>query len=397
MLNISKEKSILLILGSINFVHIIDFMIMMPLGNFLMPFFEISTQKFTTLVSSYAISAGISSFVAAFYVNNFDRKQILLFGFMGFILGTVACGFSPSYEILLICRIMTGVFGGLIAAQVISIIADIIPYERRGEAMGIVMGSFSMASIVGVPLALYLANHFTWQAPFLAIGVLGLILLPFIKIIIPSLRTHIGIKTDELPKMEIIRTIWQNKNQSIALIFSGMMMMGHFLIIPFINPFLEFNVGYPRSFSPLVYLAGGIASLLSARFIGKLADKYGKWVVYRYCVLATFPLIIMITNLTMMPKAIVLMMFGLWFSFSTGRALSAQTLVSNVSIPATRGSYQSFVSFLNQIGMGLASIIAGIVVTKSPTGQLLNYPILGFISVGIMLSTIWLGNKVFRN
>lgn len=156
----SKERLILVLLAAINFTHILDFMIMMPLGNYLMPYFHINPRQFTLLVGAYTLSAGISGFAAAFFVDRYDRKKVLMVGYVGFLMGTLACGVAPTYELLLASRLLAGLFGGLIGAQVLSIVSDIFSYERRGTAMGAVMSSFSIASTFGVPFALYLANLF---------------------------------------------------------------------------------------------------------------------------------------------------------------------------------------------------------------------------------------------
>ncbi len=156
----AKEKIILLLLTMLNFTHILDFMIMMPLGNYLMPYFDISSQQFSMLVAAYTFSAGASGFLAAFFVDGFDRKKVLMFAYAGFLIGTLCCAISPSYEILLVSRIVAGLFGGLIGAQVLAIVADIIPYERRAAAMGMIMAAFSAASVFGVPFGLVYRQSF---------------------------------------------------------------------------------------------------------------------------------------------------------------------------------------------------------------------------------------------
>jgi MFS transporter, DHA1 family, inner membrane transport protein len=389
-----NEKAILFILACINFTHILDFMIMMPLGNQLMPFFDITPQAFTVLVSSYAISAGIASFISAFYVNNYDRKKVLLVGFCGFLVGTLACGFAQTYELLLLARMIAGLFGGLIGSQVLSIVSDIVPFERRGQAMGIVMGAFALSSIIGVPFAITLANKMSWHAPFIVIAILGFILVPIIVRYIPRVNEHIGRGGSE-PRWQLLTNIWNDRKQRSALLFSGLMMMGHFLIIPFINPFLEFNVGYPRDFSPFVYLFGGVAALISSRVLGKVADKYGKWQTYKYCLIASLPLVYTVTHLRYLHPAITLSIFAIWFSMSTGRGISSQALISNVSPPATRGSFQSFVAFIGQLGMGLASLIAGVIITKDSSGALSGYGDLGLVSIFVLALTLVIGHRIF--
>ena len=188
-----KERIIVVLLAGLNFTHILDFMIMMPLGNYLMPYFDITPRQFSFFVSAYSISAAVSGFIAAFYVDHFDRKKILVVCYVGFLLGTIACGFADTYNLLFISRILAGIFGGIIGAQVFSIIADIFPYERRGVAMGSVMSAFAVASILGVPFSLYLTNMFQddWHIPFLLVGGVGILLVPLIIKYIPAMDGHI--------------------------------------------------------------------------------------------------------------------------------------------------------------------------------------------------------------
>lgn len=391
----SKERILLIILASINFTHILDFMIMMPLGNYLMPFFKITPQQFTLLVAAYTISAGVSGFIAAFFVDKYDRKKILLIGYSGFLLGTIACGFAPSYLTLLFSRIFAGVFGGLIGAQVLSIVADTFTYNRRGTAMGSVMSSFSLASTFGVPFSLYLANIFSWHAPFLFIGFLGIVLIPLINKYVPKMNAHINVTDEKGGKLEALTTVIQNPKQRLALLFSGMIMMGHFLIIPFINPYMEFNNGYSKQQAPLIYLVGGIAAFFASNILGKLSDKYGKLKVFTICIILSLPLVVTITNMPPIAFWIVLVFFALWFIVATGRGVTAQAMVSNVVEPQKRGSFMSFNSSLQQLGTGAASLIAGFVVLEGEGGKILRYSWLGYLSILILLICAGLGYKIF--
>lgn len=391
-----NEKVLLFLLASINFTHILDFMIMMPLGNYLMPYFKISPQQFTMLVAAYTLSAGVSGFIAAFYVDRYDRKKILLVGYAGFLAGTFACGFAPTYHLLLGARLLAGVFGGLIGAQVLSIVSDVFTYERRGAAMGAVMSSFSIASTIGVPFALYLANIFSWHWPFLLVGFLGIILLPLINKYVPRMDAHILIKKDDVSKWDVLKTVWHSPKQRMALLFSGLIMMGHFLIIPFINPYLEFNNGYSKTQTPMVYLVGGIAAFFAANTLGKISDRFGKLKVFTICILLSLPLVIIITMLPRISFSIVLILFAVWFILATGRGVAAQALVSNVVEPQKRGSFMSFNSSLQQLGTAAASLIAGFVVISGSGGKIFRYEWLGYLSVLILLLCAFLGYKIFK-
>ena len=391
-----KEIWLIVLLASINFTHILDFMIMMPLGNYLMPFFDITPRQFSFLVGAYPITAFFSGFAAAFFVDKHDRKKVLVFAYIGFLIGTLACGTSTTYGLLLASRILTGLFGGLIGAQVLSIVADLFGYERRGAAMGAVMSSFAIASTIGVPLALYLANLFSWHAPFIFVVALGVVIVFLVIKYIPNMDSHIHEKDDSKHRFHVLLNVVQSREQSLALVFSALVMMGHFLIIPFINPYLEFNKHYSRDITPLIYFFGGIASFGAAIFLGRFSDKVGKLKVFSWAVFVSFGMVWIITNLpSLLPFSIVLLFFAIWFVVATGRAVTAQAMISNVVSQEQRGSFMTFNSSVQQLGTGIASLIAGFIVTKDSAGKLYRYEWVGYISIVVLLFGLILGRYLF--
>jgi predicted MFS family arabinose efflux permease len=390
-----NRKVILFLLAALNFTHILDFMIMMPLGNYLMPYFKINPRQFSLLVGAYTLSAAVSGFAAAFFVDKFDRKNFLLFAYGGFLIGTLFCGIAPNYPLLLMARIFAGLFGGMIGAQVLSIISDIFPYEERGKAMGSVMSAFAVASTLGVPFALYIANAFSWHAPFIFVVILGLAIYPFLYRYIPAMDKHLKQQQEHGP-FYALQQVTGDSKQMLALLFSFLMMMGHFLIIPFINPFMEFNRGYSKMQTPMIYLAGGAASFIAANILGRWADKYGKLRVFVSCLVLSLGMVMLITHLPQVPFPIVLSFFGIWFVFSTGRAVTAQAMLSNVVPAAQRGSFMSFNSSVQQLGTSTASFVAGMVVTAGADGKLMHYGWLGWLSVAVLLVCLAVGMKIFK-
>lgn len=395
-----KEKVIIVLLAAINFTHILDFMIMMPLGNYLMPHFQISPRQFSFLLASYPISSFLSGILMALFADRFERKRLLLITYVGFIIGTAACGFSKSYDFLLVSRIVAGIFGGIIGGQVLSMIGDLFVYERRGTAMGAVMSAFAVASSIGVTFSLYLVDIFKddWHVPFLFVALLATVILPLCFFYLPVLKTHL----EELAENSSnkITQLWNTlttKSTGLALLFSGLMMMGHFLIIPFINPYMEFNKGYPRSVTPLIYLVGGIASFVAAVFLGRLSDRIGKLTVFSYCVPLSFIMVVMITNLPSLPFSVVLSFFAIWFALATGRAVSSQTMVSNVTGSSNRGSFMSLNSSIQHLGTGVAALVSGYIVTEDKGGRLMHYEWVGNLSVIVLLAGFFLGRYLFRN
>lgn len=394
-----RERIILILLAALNFTHILDFMILMPLGNYLMPYFDLSPQQFSVLVSAYTISAAVSGFGAAFFVDRYDRKKVLLFAYIGFLIGTIACGIAPTFITLFIARTVAGLFGGLIGAQVLSIVADSFPYERRGVAMGAIMSAFALASTFGVPFALYLANLISWHAPFLLVGILGIALVPLLMRYLPAMTTHLHAEgTPQQSKWSVITNVLADKRQYTALIFSGLIMFGHFSIIPFINPFMEFNVGFSKNITPLIYLVGGVAAFFASNILGKLSDVHGKVLIFMICTFSALPMVFVITNLPPIQAYVpVLALFGLWFSAATGRGVTSSAMITSVVNPEQRGSFQSFNSSVQQLGSGLAALVAGFIVSKEPeTGKLLHYNWVGYLSIVVLLFCVYLGYSNFR-
>ena len=390
-----KERIILTLLASLNFTHILDFMIMMPLGNYL----NVTAMQFSILVAAYSIAAFFSGLAIAMFIDRFDRKKFLLFAYIGFVLGTLACGFAPTYGLLLAARIVAGLFGGIIGAQVLSIVADMFVYERRGRAMGAVMGGFAAASILGVPVSLYMTNLFkhNWHVPFILIGSLGIIFIPLIIKFIPKMTAHIKAKDETIHSpLGVLVNVCKIPAQRSALIFSGLLMMGHFLIIPFINPYLEFNKGFSKDATPIIYLVGGIASLLAALYLGKLSDKRGKLVVFSISVFLSLFMVLIITGMPNVPFGVVLLFFAIWFIVATGRIVTAQAMISEVVPPEQRGSFMSVNGSVQQLGSGLAALFAGVIVTTEKSGKVLNYNWVGYLSIFVLLLILLFGRMIFR-
>ena len=394
-----QERIILFLLAALNFTHILDFMIMMPLENYLVPALGITAFQFSLLVASYSISAFFSGLAIAMFINRFDRKASLLFAYVGFLVGTIGCGLAQSYELLLSARVFTGLFGGIIGAQVLSIVADLFTYERRGRAMGVVMGGFGAASILGVPISLYMTNLFqyNWHIPFLIIGGLCIFFVPLIIKYIPSMKDHVKDKKETGHIFETLVAVCKIPEQRSALVFSCLLMMGHFLIIPFINPYLEFNMGFSKNLTPLIYLFGGSASLIAAVYLGKVCDRVGKLPVFTWSVLLSLPMVLIITAMPGVHFSIVLAFFAFWFIVATGRAITAQAMITEVVESEQRGSFMSVNGSVQQLGSGLAALSAGALVVTEKTGKIHHYNYVGYLSIAVLVGSLVLGRYIFKH
>ena len=390
----TKEKILLLVLASVNFTHIMDFMIMMPLGPQLMKLLHIDPQQFGLAVSAYALTAGVSSFVSAFFVDRFDRKKVLLFAYIGFTVGTFSCALAPNYEFLVAARVLAGLFGGMIGAQVLAIVADTFAYERRASAMGILMTSFSIASVAGVPAGLWLAAHFSWHMPFLAIGGLGVVVAVLIGLFVPPVNEHLVEGRRRGNPLEVLTSIYQMPDQRKALTLSIVLMLGHFCIIPFIAPSLVGNVGYSEENIFLIYLIGGALTIFTSPLVGRIADRRGKYPVFAAAALLSLLPVWFITNLWPMPLWSVLVVSGLFFIFVNARMIPMQAIVSGVVTPQQRGGFMSINSSVQQLSTGLAAMIGGAIVHKTAEGRIENYALVGYFSMVLILASVWLAGRI---
>ncbi|MCH7408825.1 MFS transporter [Belliella sp. DSM 111904] len=390
----TKEKLLLWTLAAINFTHIVDFMILMPLGPQLMRIFEISPREFGLLVSSYTFAAGFSSFMGAFVLDKYDRRTIMLWVFTGFFLGTLACAFSPNYIVLLIARVISGLFGGLTSALILAIIGDVIPDSRRGRAMGLVMAAFSVASVFGVPFGLFIASLSNWHAPFLFLAGISAIIFWMIYKYVPSLTNHIVSGNKKPSPIEVIKRVTSNANQMRAITLTIMIMLGQFMIIPFLSPYMVANVGFTDMQLTYIYMAGGAFTIFTSPWVGKLTDKYGKVKIFTIFMSLNVIPIGLITHLGMTPIPYVLLISTMFFVTSNGRMVPASALITGTAKPENRGSFLSFNSAVQQLSAGFASFVAGLILAENATGQLVNFNIVGYIAIFFSLLCIPLIRRI---
>jgi len=388
-----NERILIILLAGINFTHILDFMIMMPLGPQLMRIFDISPTEFSLLVSAYTFSAFFAGLIAAFFVDRFDRKRVLLFGYTGFIIGTLGCAIAPSYALLMFARIFAGLFGGLIGAQVLSIIGDTFPYEKRATAMGALTAAFSLASVFGVPFGLYLSTQFSWHAPFALAGGMAIVINLLAMRFVPSIKGHMH-NQEPTKAFSAYKNIVKDKNQQRGLWLSVIMMLGHFSIIPFIATYLVTNVGFSETAITLVYFIGGGLTIFTSPVLGKLADRKGKFPIFAFFCVLTFIPIFLITNMPPIPIALALVVTSIFFVFVSGRMIPMQAMVTSVVPAKQRGGFMSINSSIVQLGSGMASVMAGLIITENIDGSLNNYNIVGYIAIGFSLIAIFIARKL---
>lgn len=389
-----RERGLLLILAVIQFTHVMDFVIMMPLGDQLRKAFSIDARQFGLLVSAYTFSAGICGFLGSFFIDRFDRKTALLTLYAGFIIGTFSCAIAPTYGILMTARILTGAFGGMLGALVLVIIGDAIPFERRGRATGAVMSAFSFASSIGVPLALYVAvpGRLDWHGPFFILAALSVVFLVAGFWAIPGMSGHLnGQRKDPLAA---IKTIIHTRSQQWALALMAVLMLSAFSIIPYLAIFVISNVGFKQSELFYVYLTGGLVGLVASLVAGRLSDRFGSIRVFMVsCTLAVIPMLI-ITNLEQTSIPVTLLIFAFFFIFNNARMVPATTLVTSSVAPQTRAGFMSINGALRDVTAGCASFIGGMIIAEGEGGKILHFGWVGAFAAVTALSCVWIVRNI---
>ncbi|MFN8370446.1 MAG: MFS transporter [Bacteriovoracaceae bacterium] len=389
------EKIYVLILTLVQIIHILDFVVMMPLGPKFIRIFAITPVQFSTLVSAYTFSAGIMGFIAALFADRFVRKHFLLINLSGFLIGTLVCAQADTFITLLIGRVLAGAFGGVINACVFSFVADLIPYNRRGRALGVIMSAFSIASVLGIPLGLQIANLYNWHSTFYFIigigvinGILAIIYLPVLPI---------SVVQNQKENLAQFIGVLKEKNNLMAFALTMILALGIFMIIPFNAPYMVNNVGMSEKELPLIYLVGGLFNMITSRFIGRLSDRHGSAFMFQIMATASIFPILLITNLPHAPLWAALATNALFMIFASGRFIPAMTLISAIIKPSERGAFMGLENSFRQLSSGLAAQIAGLIVFTNPsTNKIHNFNLLGYICIFWTLLAVLFSKKIAK-
>jgi len=370
------QKLVVALLAFLQFTVILDFMTLSPLGAVLMPALRITPAQFGLVVSVYAFSAGTSGFLAAGFADRFDRKKFLLFFYAGFVLGTLLCGLADSYPVLLVARMVTGGFGGVIGSVVFAITTDLFPFEMRGRVMGFVQTAFAASQVLGIPAGLFFSNLWGWHAPFIMIvavsAVVGVFILLWLQPIDGHLRGpgHHG-GTSALGHL---RATVGKPRYLQAFATTALLSTGGFMLMPFGSAFTVHNVGISVDKLPVLYLV----------------------TTFTFGTALTILMVLIYTNLGVTPLPLVITINAVLFVGIFSRMVPASALMSAVPSPDTRGSFMSVSSSVQQFSGGVASALAGLIVVEGPGGVLLHFERLGYVVVGASLVTLVMMRQIHK-
>ncbi|MYM33370.1 MFS transporter [Duganella sp. FT94W] len=385
------QKTVVAMLAFLQFAVILDFMLMSPLGAVIMPDLKISPAQFGLVVSAYAFSAGLSGLLTAGFADRYDRKQLLLFFYTGFILGTVWCGLAQTFPSLLAARVFTGLFGGVIGSIVLAIATDLFPPAMRGRVMGLIQTAFAASQVLGIPAGIYLSNHWNWHVPFLAMAAFGLLGGLLVAWQMQPVTGHLGQPQEHSPLKHLLHTV-TDRRYLLAFCITALLTTGGFMLMPFSSAYIVNNLGISLDHLPTVYLITGVCTIFIGPLIGRAADAFGKFRVFLFGTALSIVMVLIYTHLGQIPLWMLVLINSMMFVGIFSRMIPFQAISSTVPQATQRGAYNAISASIQQLAGGLAAVASGHIVSQAADGHLLHFDTVGYVVVAtsvIATALLW--------
>jgi predicted MFS family arabinose efflux permease len=362
------QSRLVALLAVVQFTIILDFIIMSPLGAILMPALNISAAQFGVAVSAYAFSASISGVLAAGFADRFDRKRLLLFFYVGFTAGTMLCALAPNYHLLLLGRIVTGLFGGVVGSIVLAIVTDLFPLHLRGRVMGFVQTAFAASQVLGIPVGLFLANHWNWHVSFGAIVGLAIAVMAAVLILMRPVNDHLRLKQEKNAFAHLIATVSEPR-YTLAFGVTTLLATGGFMLMPFGSAYTVHNLGIDIVHLPTIYLVSGLFSILIGPLVGRASDAFGKFPTFMFGTAMSVVMVLIYTHLGQVTLTVAITVNVLMFVGIFSRMIPSQALISAIPAPQQRGSFSAISASVQQLSGGLGPSLPGRSLRKMPMAR----------------------------
>lgn len=385
---------VIVLLALTQFTVVLDFMVMSPLGDLLMKSMSLTTKQFGFAVLSYGISAGISGLLTAGFADSFDRKKLLLFFYIGFIVGTLFCGLATTYPLLIAARVFTGIFGGVIGSISMAIVADLFSFQQRGRVMGFMQMGFGASQVLGIPISLAIANRLGWQAPFFMIVCLAAIIWLVIVVKMKPITKHLEVRHEKNAFEHLMHTL-ARREYRVGFLATALLSLGGFMIMPWGSAYAINNLHLTKEQLPSLFMVAGISSLIIMPLIGKLADKMNKFTLFTLASVWMMVVVMIYTTLTPVPLWVVMVINVLMMIGIMSRMVPSMALTTALPEMQDRGAFMSINSSLQQMAGGLAAGVSGLIVFQaSNNSPIEHFDTLGWVMVGITVVCIFMVYRV---
>ena len=347
---------------------------------------SIASSQQGLLVSSYAVMVGVFALVAGPISDKIGRRRILLLG-SGLMTAALALhAVVDGYAMLLAVRTLAGIAGGALSGAAVSYVGDYFPYERRGWANGWVMSGIAVGQIAGVPLGALLAEKFGFRTPFLIFAAtMGATFLLIFKSVPQPDVTRDNRKLTVGGALKEYFLLLKQKDVRVAATVFALLFFSMALYITYLPAWLtEYRAATPNRIAGL-FFAGGIASVITGPFVGKLSDRLGRKPLI---LTSSLGLVILMGGVTFVVQEFWLA-FPIFFLSSVllaARMSPFQALLSALVPSERRGALMSLTVALGQIGFASGAALAGIIYAR------LDYRSGTFAAAGVALAVaalIW--------
>ena len=391
-----SELSIIFLLTFIHFIHLVDFVVIMPLGPTLMDDLSITPGEFASLVSAYNFAGAITGLIISIFADKFEKKSLLSLSLIGLSFGTVLCGVVTDAKLLIFARIVAGLFGGALNPIIFALVAEWIPFNRRGKAMAWVMSGFSLASVIGVPIGLVISDSYGYRMTFYALSMA--IFLSSIACFF--LLPRASIPSKEMSLKQLTRALgrsFSNKYYVQVFIYTFIISGTMFLLIPMLAPYAVKNMDIKTTDLKYMYLFGGILTVITARIFGIFTDRFGAIKTYAIiCFASVFP-IYFYTHSGPVQFYQYILIGAVFMSLISGRMIPAMTLASEVPSKRQRGQFMGILNSVRTCATAIGSLIVGFIVVEDASGKLINFDHIGKTAIVVSLVSIVFTFLIFSN
>jgi predicted MFS family arabinose efflux permease len=391
----SYQILLIVIFVFIIFTIVVDYMTLPALSAILLTKLQITTKEFGFAVSAYAFSAGTSAFLATGFSDRFDRKRLLLVYYGGFLLGILLSATANSLWALILARIVTGAFGGVVAAIIFAIIADLFQNDQRGRVMGYIQMAFAASLVGGLPLALYMATNFNWRLSFWIFFFFGILVFSVVIFKVKPINMHLNnAQKDRLLSYSL--SIVRSRDYWTVFLNNIFLVTGDVMYMTFGSAYSTNNLGVSLDNLPLLYGAGGLATIVLSPVIGRLSDRHGKLRVFITGTVLAIILVAVYSHLGSVPFGLVVLLHTLLFIGINARMIASTALATAVPDQQDRGAFMAFDSSFQQVAGGIAATAAGWIVYQTSDGMIHGYPYLGLTVIALMFVTIGLMYSIHK-
>lgn len=385
------EKQVLLLMFSINFLMITDFMALMPLGQKLMTLFDISAQKFSMMVAGYTLCAGLSGIVFSIFADRIPRKKALLGALSVFFVLELASLLIQDFNQLLLVRACIGAVVGITGALLFTVVSEVVPLAKRSTAIGIVLSAFALASILGVPLSLFIAQKFEWKFIFAFLASLAAVIGFAVAKFLPPIQQQVLNTQANIKKLV---SHFAYSQRTLSFLFIIVLILGHFSVVPFLFPSIIANARYPEKDLPIIYLAGGLAMIVGSVLFGRLADKLGRKKIFAVTLLGSLIPIYLVSTMGPLPGYSVVAIVVFFFCLMGARMAPAMAIVSEMAPLSERGSFLSLINSFQQLAAAMGAACSGAIVIKATDGALINFEYVGYMAMGCSLLSLLIVSRL---